>query len=260
MPDQTPLKPIGALGSLLYFGIPGAIFAAAILGLLPAMVRNGSPPFLVFVVTFVGPLVLMLGAAVAAYRLEGRPWTWAPFRSRLRLGSMAKTDWAWTLGLVLGTYALQYAIGPLAGWVEGVRFYDAPKEFGDFMGGMGRADFGFDLKGRWDVWLFFVFGSLIFNIGGEELWWRGIILPRQELVFGCLAWLVNGLLWNLFHFFYHTNLGSVVAYLPMTVPLAYVAQRTRSTWPGIIAHFIGNIGLPIGILYRVLGLPFPGGG
>jgi membrane protease YdiL (CAAX protease family) len=70
--------------------------------------------------------------------------------------------------------------------------------------------------------------------------------------------LVNGVLWDLFHFFYHTSLGSVVAYLALTVPLAFVAQRTRSTWPGIIAHFIGNIGLPIGILLRVLGQPLPG--
>ena len=52
----------------------------------------------------------------------------------------------------------------------------------------------------------------------------------------------------------------MVAYLPLTVPLAWVAQRTRNTWPGVIAHFIGNIALPIGILYKVLGLPLPGGG
>ena len=41
-------------------------------------------------------------------------------------------------------------------------------------------------------------------------------------------------------FFYHSNAGSIIAYLPSTLPLAYVAQRTRSTWPGIIAHTIGN--------------------
>ena len=96
---------------------------------------------------------------------------------------------------------------------------------------MRQADFGFDLKDRWDVWLFFVVGSFVFNICGEEFWWRGI-----------------------------SSLGGVVAYLPLTVRLAFVAQRTRNTWPGIIAHFIGKIALPIGILYRVLGLPLPGGG
>lgn len=64
--------------------------------------------------------------------------------------------------------------------------------------------------------------------------------PRPELAFGKWAWLVNGILWDLFHFFYHSNGTSVVAYLLPTVPLAFAAQRTRSTWPGIIAHIVAN--------------------
>ena len=259
MTETRPLRPIGVVGSLLYFGIPALMLAVAILGLLPWMIRHGVAPFPTFAATFMTPLVLMLGAAFVAYRLEGRDWNWTGIRDRLRLQRMTRRDWAWTLGLVLATFAIQYAIGPVAAWFSGVTFYQAPREFSDFMAGMRRADFGFDLTGRWDVWLFITIGMLVFNICGEELWWRGVILPRQELVFGKWAWLVNGLLWDLFHFFYHTNLGSVVGYLAATVPLAYVAQRTRNTWPGIIAHFIGNIGLPIGILYKVLGLPLPGG-
>jgi len=260
MTESSRLKSIGLAGSVLYFGIPALIFAGFTLGLLPWMLRNGYPPFAAFAAAFVGPLVLMLIAALAAYRLEGRAWAWPAFRDRMRLGRMSRTDWLWTIGLVLGTYVLQWAIGPLAAFLDGVTLFQAPPEFAEFMAGMGKADFGFDLKGRWDVWLFITVGMLLFNIGGEELWWRGFILPRQELAFGGYAWLVNGVLWDLFHFFYHTSVGSVVAYLPLTVPLAYVAQRTRNTWPGIIAHYIGNIGLPIGILYRVLGLPLPGGG
>ncbi len=26
--------------------------------------------------------------------------------------------------------------------------------------------------------------TLVFNILGEEFWWRGVVLPRQELAFG----------------------------------------------------------------------------
>lgn len=260
MTTDSRLKPIGLVGSLLYFGIPAAIFAWFILSLLPAMMQAGQPRFGIFFATFAAPLALMLLAAFVAYRLEGRPWRWAPFRDRLRLGRMSRSTWAWTVALVLGTWGLQWAIGPVAERLDGVTFYQWPPEFDDFMGGMRQADFGFDLRGRWDVFLVMLFGSFVFNILGEELWWRGIILPRQERALGKWAWLVNGVLWDLFHFFYHTSLGSVVAYLPMTVPLAWVAQRTGSTWPGIIAHYVGNIALPIGILFKVLGLALPGGG
>jgi membrane protease YdiL (CAAX protease family) len=256
---DPPLEPIGLLGSLLWFGVPAAVFAWFILWLLPVLMRAGQPRFLIFFATFAAPLALMLAAVFVVHRIEGRAWNRGALRSRLRLGRMTRTDWLWTIGLVAGTYALQWAIQPVAGLFEGVTFYRWPAEFAEFMSGMRQADFGFDLAGRWDVWLVMLTGSFVFNILGEELWWRGIILPRQEVALGKWAWLVNGLLWNLFHFFYHTSLASVIAYLPLTVPLAWVAQRTRSTWPGIVAHFIGNIALPIGILFKVLGLGLPGG-
>src|SRR5215510_11127006 len=49
-------------------------------------------------------------------------------------------------------------------------------------------------------WIFLGWIPLfICNIFGEELLWRGYVLPRQELVFGKSAWLVNAVLWLLFH-------------------------------------------------------------
>jgi hypothetical protein len=45
------------------------------------------------------------------------------------------------------------------------------------------------------AWLPFFF----FNIFGEELWWRGYIQPRQELLTKRYTWLVHGALWSLFH-------------------------------------------------------------
>lgn len=252
MQDSPRLRPIGLLASLLYFGIPCAVFSASILGLLPWMIRRGFGGFTVFNVTFGGPLVLMLIAALVAYRLEGRPWTWPAFRDRMRLTRPTRSAWLWTVALVASGFLLPYVLAPLAGVVSGVRFYTPPREFTEFMTSM-TSGFGMDLRGRWDVFLWVVFALAVFNIGGEELWWRGVILPRQELAFGRWAWLVNGLLWDLFHFFYHADLGNVVFYLGLTVPLAYVAQRTRNTWPGIVGHLIGNGAFPVAILIKVVG-------
>jgi membrane protease YdiL (CAAX protease family) len=47
------------------------------------------------------------------------------------------------------------------------------------------------------LWLPFFF---FFNIVGEELWWRGFILPRQEPVFGRRTWVLQGVLHGFFHF------------------------------------------------------------
>jgi membrane protease YdiL (CAAX protease family) len=94
---------------------------------------------------------------------------------------------------------------------------------------------------------------LVLNILGEELWWRGYILPRQERALGAWAWVVNGVFWAAFHIFYHSTLYSFVSFLPGTLALAFVAQRTRNTWPGIIAHTVVNSALPLMILRGIAG-------
>ncbi|MHB1327868.1 MAG: CPBP family intramembrane glutamic endopeptidase [Gemmatimonadales bacterium] len=249
-----PLRPIGMLGSLLYFGIPAGLFSASLLGLLPWMVRQGYDGVVVFSVTFAAPLALMLVAALVAYRLEGHPWTWEAFRDRMRLRKLTGRDWLWTIALVAVSLAGASLLSSLAEPLHAFKLYNAPAEFSTFMGDMQRGVLsGASLEGRWLVGLWLVMGLVVFNIGGEELWWRGIILPRQELAFGKWAWLVNGVLWDLFHIFYHTTLGGIVAYLPITVPLAYVAQRTGSTWPGIIGHLATNISFAIFVIRAVIG-------
>ncbi|MEO8453057.1 MAG: CPBP family intramembrane glutamic endopeptidase [Gemmatimonadota bacterium] len=246
------LKPIGLLGSLLYFGIPSALFSASILGLLPWMIRHGYSQVITFFVTFGLPLSGMLVAAFVAYRLEGRPWTWPAFRDRMRLRKPTPRDWLWTLGLAIVATFGGILWGPVAGLFSGIHFYTAPPEFVTVMTGLGDGTFGgMAMHGRWDIFLMMALCLLILNIGGEELWWRGIILPRQELAFGKWAWLVNGLLWDLFHFFYHTSGSSVVGYMLATIPLAFVAQKTRNTWPGIIVHLLGNRAALLMVYYAV---------
>ena len=39
---------------------------------------------------------------------------------------------------------------------------------------------------------------------------------------------------------------------PGTILLAYVCQRRQSTWPGIVAHFIMNSGLPIALAKGIM--------
>jgi membrane protease YdiL (CAAX protease family) len=205
------------------------------------MIRHGYGVLLTFMVTFGSPLLLMLIAALVFYRLEGRPWTWAAFRDRMRLQKPTARDWLWTGALIIVTLFGGLVIAPVAQLFSGVHFYNSPPEFITVMTGLQDGTFGgMAMHGRWDILAMMAVCLIVLNIGGEELWWRGIILPRQELAFGKWAWLVNGLLWDLFHFFYHTDGASVVAYLAATVPLAFVAQKTRNTWPGIIAHLISN--------------------
>jgi membrane protease YdiL (CAAX protease family) len=256
--SEPALRPIGIGSAILYFGIPSAVFSASILGVLPWLIRRGSSPFLVFNVTFGLPLALMLAAAIAAYKLEGRPWSWPSFGERMRLGRPDTAGWLWTGALCVFALVGHWLTDWTAPILSRVQLYTAPQEFSTFsrqLFGGGGEFLGIHLAGQWWVLVYFVVLLLGLNIFGEELWWRGYILPRQERANGSLAWIVNGTLWAAFHIFYHTTLFSFVAMLPGTLAVAFVAQRTRNTWPGIVGHTVMNGAIPVMIARGILGAP-----
>lgn len=74
----------------------------------------------------------------------------------------------------------------------------------------------------------------ILNIMGEEFLWRGVLLPRQELVFGEQAWVANATGWLLFHLAFGWQL--LVLLVPIMIVLPYVVQRRRNTWVGVVIH------------------------
>lgn len=101
-------------------------------------------------------------------------------------------------------------------------------------------------------WILLLFAvQLFFNIAGEELWWRGYVLPRQEQAFGRRAWLVHGLLWWGFHAF---KWWDMVTVLPVTLLLSYVAQRTKNNWVPTLLHLLANVLLVLLMAAGVLGM------
>ena len=91
---------------------------------------------------------------------------------------------------------------------------------------------------------------LFFNIIGEEFWWRGYILPRQELAFGKHTWYIHGLMWAFFHAF---KWWDVLSLIPVTLILTFLVWHFKNNTVGIVLHFlingIGLIPIIIGILF-----------
>jgi membrane protease YdiL (CAAX protease family) len=86
--------------------------------------------------------------------------------------------------------------------------------------------------------------ALILNILSEEIFWRGIILPRQELQHGKNAFWIHGVIWAFTHLFQY---WLIIPILIGSVALAYVIQRTKCTWISILAHLLNN-GIPFIIM------------
>ena len=237
---RPSVAPLGLIGSLVYFGIPAALLAGASLRLIPWMVRKDLSGLTILNVAFTGLGAVLLVAALVAFRLEGRPATWMAFRDRMRLQRPTRTVWLWTFAGLIVAFGATMLFAPLVEAYLGLPLVTLPAETLSFRNSMQAGFPEIALSGRWGVFLWLVFSLTVLNIGGEELLWRGIILPRQEVVFGRWAWAVNGILWNLFHAGRYDTLGFMVIFFPLTLTLAYVAQRTRSTWSGIVMHLTFN--------------------
>jgi membrane protease YdiL (CAAX protease family) len=238
---ENTIKPLPLKWAVLFFGVPMGTIYFTIYWLMPRLDKWGLPGIVNANVCITGPLVLMLATALIAYRMEGNPMTWESFKKRYRLGKMSGILWLWTLGLLVFTFVAEQIMSFSTDIFLKIPFLQPP----DFLPEMldPRIDpstitdfMGVPLKGAWWILLMYV-GILFFNIFGEELWWRGYILPRQELVHGNFTWIIHGLLWTSFHFFWKWDL---LVLLPTCLAVAFVAQRTKSTWPGIVVHFILN--------------------
>jgi len=92
--------------------------------------------------------------------------------------------------------------------------------------------------------------ELIFNtVLGEELLFRGLLLPRMHGAFGDRDWVANGVLFAAYHL--HIPWAMPVILLD-TLLISYPVKRFRSAWIGIAVHSSQTVVLTLLVLKLVL--------
>jgi membrane protease YdiL (CAAX protease family) len=105
------------------------------------------------------------------------------------------------------------------------------------------------LSGAWG-WYGLILVSFVFNtVLGEELLFRGFLLPRMNGAFGRGDWVANGLLFTGYHL--HVPWGMPGILLDMFL-LAYPTKRYRSAWIGIAVHSAQSVVLALLLLTLVV--------
>ncbi len=258
--NATPtIQPMPLRSALLYFGIPLVSAWLIVYVGMPYIHQLGLPFFYNYIVIYATlPMLLLIIASVIAFRRDGHLPTWESYKTRMRLGKAGGKVWLWAIGLTLFMVVTAAMLTPTRSWIATRTGLEPPAYWPDDLQ-LDAQDASaspqvptefleIPLAGNgWVVVV--VLLSLIVATLGEELWWRGYILPRQELRHGKFTWVYHGILWTLFHAFMPWGL---IGIFPGALALSYVAQRTQSTWPGIIAHALANGILVLGLLAGVL--------
>jgi len=104
------LKPAPLRVSLPLFAGSSLVFFFFLYSVLPRLWGSAVSEFITFNVVLVFPMVLLLVASLAAYRLERRDFEWSQFRDRFRLNAMSWHTWAWAIALAIFMYGGPYAL------------------------------------------------------------------------------------------------------------------------------------------------------
>jgi CAAX protease family protein len=96
------------------------------------------------------------------------------------------------------------------------------------------------------ILLLFLFNTVL----GEELLFRGLLLPRMKRVFGRGDWFANGVLFTVYHL--HMPWLMPGTFLVDTFAIAYPARRYQSAWIGIAVHSAQSVFFAVILLTLVL--------
>ncbi|PKQ25286.1 MAG: CPBP family intramembrane metalloprotease [Actinobacteria bacterium HGW-Actinobacteria-4] len=217
---------------------------------------NTSVPGIVYLLTATAGLVWQAVVAFIILKREVRPFTWTGLKRRLWLdkpqsprtgrASWRLLWWAVVLAVVYLAVSMTEVLEPLNEALT--RVFPA----------LSAPDYALienlaipDVVGAW--WLMAVLLVLILcnYLIGEELIFRGILLPKMRGVFGKWDVLANGVLFAT----YHVHLiWAVPAMLVTDWVYAWIAKRYRSYWMAVVFHGLDAVFLLVLFPLAILGL------
>jgi len=167
--------------------------------------------------------------------VRDRLWLRPPQTEKRRGGRL----WWWVLVFALALAALDMApFGPMP---------PEDRSFGLFL----ESDAGYALfLHNWWLYALCAVELVLNTVVGEELLFRGLLLPRMRGAFGRADWVVNGVLFGLYHL-----------HEPWVIPNAVVtgflcagpSKRYRSAMMGIAIHSVESVFFLLVLLPVVLG-------
>jgi len=227
----------------------------------PALAVNSEKPgFIRLAVLTVGLVWQFVLIVFLLYRETGT-LQWSTLRQHLWLNTprspqTAETRgrlWWWLVPVFLLTALYEMLVGGIFDklWVSIFPFFAEPQGF-SFAVAFGTPEAKSQLVGAWSIYALFIFQALFNTVLGEELLFRGLLLPRMAGTFGKWDWVMNGLLFGLYHL--HQPWVIFSAAIEGILLFALPSRYFHSSWFGIIAHSGQSIYFAILLLGLVLGL------
>ena len=216
-------------------GVLGFIVVPAVIPLVP--LHPGLIFWMAMVVgmiwQFVLAVLLLRGepGGLSGQSLRARIWLRSP--SEPKTGVAKRSLYWWAVVAIAANLLGDWLATPLnQAWASVLAWLPTPA----YTQIQGLADPQF--RGQWWI-LGLVIVSSIFNyILGEELLFRGVLLPRMAGTFGRWDWVANTVLFGLYHVH---KIWLWPQMILSSFGTAWATRRFRSLWMGVIVHGIEGV-------------------
>jgi membrane protease YdiL (CAAX protease family) len=227
--------------------LPMSILGWIVAPWLSHHVGSTEPLGTALLICFNAGLLWILVLTLVMVRLEQGGLGWARVRDALWLrapqdpktGRVGGKVWWWVVPFAVLSAGLEMVpinpTGPL------------PRDFPHFLSDAGdRVDRFY--QGAWGL---FALSALLVLLSPivEELFFRGLLLPRMRKVCGRFDWVVNGTIFTAYHL--HEPWAMPTTLLTGIFGQAYPAKRFRSIWISIVCHTLPSF-LMVGIFLSLV--------
>lgn len=230
--DERALPQLGLRGIIAVWAaaaLPMGLLAWIVAPLLADQLSGPGALVRALIVTLTAGLAWQFVLVIGLVAREQGTLRWSAVREALwlraphspRTGRRGGRAWLVVVPLLFAVAAVQLLPGPAAA---------AGRDLGEFLGSDAGETF---LAGSWG-WFAVITAMFVLNtVVGEELLFRGYLLPRMTGVFGRRDWAANAVLFAVYHL--HVP-WAIPGSLLKACAVAYGVKRYRSAFIGIAVH------------------------
>jgi membrane protease YdiL (CAAX protease family) len=254
--DWIKLKQLNLVQTILAFGLPSGFAFVGFRFILPWTVYHGYPKVLMWGIIASSMLLILSIIGIILIKKEAVTNNFSIWE-RLLIKKLNLKQWLICLGIMLVGIIVSSAISPtveIFSKLPGLSIPDYMPFWLDPSINPMETDIeilspNYALKGNYIVVIIMAI-TLLLNILAEEVYFRAWLLPKMQS-FGKWSWVLNGLLFALYHTF---QLWLFPMLLVVSLTTTLTVYISKSILPAFATHLIANFLLSVlGILALVFG-------
>ena len=263
---QTGLKTVGdaqySLGKILaIWAVVSLPMPVLVFFVAPALIplTNAHPGLLIWYAGIAGMAWQFVVSMFILYR-ELDQFTWANIKTRIWLNKPSdpktgKKSYKLFLWLIpAAIFIIFFEVSPVGGYIDQILLTLFPS-LGNLEGTDMDVLFVPELVGAWWLLGVAVLNNIFNYFLGEELLFRGILLPKMRGVFGKWDWVANAALFGLYHLDKPQNIPKIAI---SALGLTWTSRRFKSIWFAIILHGVEGLIVFGGVYMIAAGLGLDG--